>query len=133
MWGMVARGVEGMGPRIREETGGGRGNGGGLGVEGVLMGGMVARGVEGMGPRMREETGGGGGARLRRGGTPILAFPHGGDGSKGGLGGMGPRFARKREGMGPRQGGFNGGDGRGMEGGMGSPCASLHGGGAPPS
>ena len=33
-----------MGPRIREETGWERGNGGGLGVEGVLMGGMVTRG-----------------------------------------------------------------------------------------
>ena len=56
---MVARGVEGMGCRVREETGGERGNGGGLGVEGVFMGEMVARGVEGMGCRVREETGGG--------------------------------------------------------------------------
>ena len=44
--GKGGEGRGGMGPRIREETGGGRGNGG---EEGVFMGGMVARRVEGMG------------------------------------------------------------------------------------
>ena len=38
-----------MGPRMREGTGGEGGNGGGLGVEGVLMGEMVARGGRGEG------------------------------------------------------------------------------------
>ena len=94
------------GCRVREDTDGraggkregGRGNGGGLGVEGVLMGGMVARRIEGMGPRIREETGGG-------------------RGNGGGLGEEGftcargnGRGARERRGVGGR-GRFNGGDG----------------------
>ena len=85
MGGMVARGVEGMGFRmrvceggmgfrVREETGGERGNGGGMGFrvrEGVAReGGWVsafARKREGgMGCVCAGETGGG---------TPILAFP----------------------------------------------------------
>ena len=126
---MVARGVEGMGPRIREETGGGRGNGGGLGGEGVLMGGMVARRGNGGWVSVC--------ASARRGGTPILAFPreggrerregggmdsglrrNDGGGREGGWGGMGSGRARGH-GL-----GSVGNNGRGArEGGRGFPCA----------
>ena len=85
----------GMGPRIREETGGGRGNGGGLGV----MGGMVTRG--GMGCRVRagrEETGGG---RGNGGGLGVEGVFMGGMVTRGGMG-FRVRAGREGRGMGFR-------------------------------
>ena len=81
---------------MREGNGRGGGNGGGLGVEGVLMGGMVARRIEGMGPRIREETGGERGRG--NGGWVSVARGNG-------------RGGWERRGVGGR-GGFNGGEGR---------------------